>query len=167
MKVFSRFRIILLVALALAIFSPRAEAQTTNIPSLSFSVDVSAPSTVVNNGVTYTINLANVNAVISLINVVVTNTWSAPVSLIGTPQITFGTGTVNVTTNNVAFQFNSLNPGQNAQMTLTVAPTVAGALTDFVSVRTDTFTNIATTNVVIQVTNAVVPSTDLAVSLSA
>jgi uncharacterized repeat protein (TIGR01451 family) len=107
----------------------------------------------VSNSLTYTINVTNLNT-IPLLDTLVTNQLSASFQFV---NATGPSGTYLVNSNVVVFDlrsfFSSFN--QLAQLTLTVQPAAAGFITNTVSVSSITVTNTASTNVVVQVTNAV------------
>ena len=138
---------------------PRAGAQ-----GFGLSVTESANSIVVSNSLTYTINVTNLTG-IPLQNVVVTNLLPAsvlPVSFTVSQGSSTNFGSV------VVFylgQMPSTPPGI-ALLTLTVQPTVAGSITNTVTVASTTVTNTASTNVVVQVTNAPIITTDLGVAVT-
>ena len=138
---------------------PRAGAQ-----GFGLSVTESANSIVVSNSLTYTINVTNLTG-IPLQNAVVTNLLPAsvlPVSYTVSQGSSTNFGSV------VVFylgQMPSTPPGI-ALLTLTVQPTVAGFITNTVTVASTTVTNTASTNVVVQVTNAPIITTDLGVAVT-
>jgi uncharacterized repeat protein (TIGR01451 family) len=165
MKVFSRFRIILLAALFVAIFSPRAEAQS--ISNIVFSAGASPTSVAPNTPITYTINLTN-SSLSVLSNVTVSNTWSQTV-FISSAQLTFPSGGFVVITtngNSLVFNLGGFGSGQRV-LTVTLTTTNVGSLTDTITIHTDSdLTSVLSTNVIVTVANAVVPAANLQVSLT-
>jgi uncharacterized repeat protein (TIGR01451 family) len=155
MKVFAVVRRLAPLVIGLILAGNEAGAQ-----NLVLSVTTSTNSVVLSNSVTYTINLTNNGGLLQ--NVFVTNAPSAPVLLLGATNIQgsfFNNGSVLVFT-----LLQLVGGGGVAQMTMTVAPTAVGFLTNRVSVGAFPLisTNL-TTNVVIQVTP---PQADLAVGIS-
>jgi uncharacterized repeat protein (TIGR01451 family) len=154
MKVFTAVRMLMPLVVGLIFTCPQAGAQ-----NLVLSVTTSTNTVVVSNSVTYTINLTNQTGVL-LQNVSVTNVPSAPVLLLSATNLQ---GSIFTNAAVVVFNLVQLVGGGFAQMTMTVAPTTVGILTNTVSVGTFISTNIITTNVVIQVTAA---QADLAVGIA-
>src|SRR5262249_42849095 len=134
------------------------------IPGAPFSVLISAPSVTISNPVTYTISITNQTGV-PLQNLFVTNTWSETVFV--SAQIIDGNPGNIVTNGNLVFDLGTLNFGNFRKMTVTATATNAGPLTNFVVIPTSTVTNLSTTNVLVQVTNAAPPApVDLSVSVT-
>ena len=116
----------------------------------------------VSNSLTYTINVTNLTG-ITLPDVLVTNQLPAsvvPLSYSISPQ-GFYTNYGSV----VVFDLGQMIYGQSALLQLTVEPTTAGLITNTVTVTSISVTNIASTNSVTQVTNAVILA-DLGVTLA-
>jgi uncharacterized repeat protein (TIGR01451 family) len=156
MKFFSAARLLVLLMISLIFGGRQVGAQ-----NLVLSVTASTNSVVVSNSVTYTISLTNQTAVL-LNTIFITNAPSAPVLLLDATNAQgsfFEDGSV------LVFTLPQLVGGGFAQMTMTVAPTGAGFLTNTVSVSTFPLiaTNFLTTNVFVQV---VPPQSDLAVGIS-
>jgi uncharacterized repeat protein (TIGR01451 family) len=109
----------------------------------------------VSNSLTYTINVTNLNA-FPLTDVLVTNLLSASFQFV---NATGPSGTYSVNGNVAVFDLGSYFSTyyEVAQLTLTVRPTVAGSITNMVTVSSITVTNTAATNVVVQVNNGVSP----------
>jgi len=148
-----------LVAAGLMAACPRAGAQ-----GFGFSVTESASSIVVSNSLTYTINVTNLTG-LPLLDALVTNLLPAsvqPVSFTASQGSSTNYGSV------VVFNLGQLpsTPPGIALLTLTVQPTAAGFITNTVTVASDTVTNTASTNVVVQVTNAPVITADLGVAVT-
>jgi len=158
MKVFLHLRTLALLVAGLMAASPRAGAQFV------LSVTSSASSILVGNSLTYTINMTNLTAGSSY--VFVTNTFPAAAQLLGASITFLPLGSGNIITNANGFSFLiMLASGAPAQMTVLAAPTQAGFFTNMVTVFVSGVTNF-TTNVVIQVTNSVVPQADLGVAIT-
>jgi uncharacterized repeat protein (TIGR01451 family) len=153
MRILFCFRACAVVFFAIGTCGERVHAQS---PILN--VTSSANSVLVSNAVTFSINVTNQTGA-SLTDVTVTHSVSSFVNLLSATS-SIGTGTN--TTTNYLFSLGTLTNGSSAQMTLTVAPTVAGNLVNRFTVRNATFTNIAETNITVLVTNL---QTDLAVSI--
>ncbi len=159
-----------LATLVLHLATLGVEAQTPR--SFGMGVVPSTVSLAVGQPLTYTLTLTNVTGV-SLPEVFVTNAFSGLVG-IEAANFTFGqgtaySGTIITNGNELLFRlagFGSL--GLFAQMTLTVAPSAGGLLTNTVTIGVPSEPALPLpppTNVVVEVTNKVV-SADLAVSLS-
>ena len=148
-----------LVVAGLLAVCPKAGAQ-----GFGLSVAASANSMVVSNSLTYTVNVTNLTG-IPLQNALVTNLLPAsvqPVSFTASQGSSTNFGSV------VVFylgQMSSTPPGI-ALLTLTVQPTAAGFITNTVTVTSITVTNTASTNVVVQVTNAPIITADLGVMIA-
>lgn len=134
----------LLVA-GLLVAGVRVEAQGFGLSATS-----STNLVILNNSLTYTINVTNHTGVL-LTNVFVTNTPSATVVL---GSVTASQGTNFTNSASLIFALGSLTNGTSAQMTLTLQPTTTGFLINTIVVGSDTVTNIAFTNVVVQVITA-------------
>lgn len=156
MKGFAKLTLGLLVT-AMMIAGPRAGAQ-----QFILSVTPSANSILVNNSLTYTITVTNLGADV---DAVVTNFLPASVQFLNATNFYNSTGAY--LTNSVVFQFNPLLSLNVAQMTVTVIPTKAGSITDTVVVASTDFgnTNLASTNVVVNVTNLPPTLADLGVTM--
>ncbi len=139
----------------------RADAQ------LYFGLSLSSTATniQVSNSVTITINLTNVSQ-IPMVDVLVTNILPSSVQILSTTTDYSGSSAV-VNGGVVVFLIPNFNFPGIAQMTVSAKPTVAGLITNLVTAYSQTFsyTN-ASTNLVIQVTNPIVPSADLGVAIT-
>lgn len=162
MIMFFHLRMLALLTAGLLATSPRADAQ------LFFSVTSSAKSILVNNSLTYTINLTNRTG--GLLTVNVTNTFSPTPQLLGA-SFTLGTGTT--VTNADGFSFTVTlaggippQPPQPAQMVESVVPTQAGSFTNTIVIALANGTTNFITNLVTQVTNSVAPQADLGVLIA-
>jgi uncharacterized repeat protein (TIGR01451 family) len=154
MKFFSRFRMLLLIAVGLMLANPRADAQ-----GFGFSVTASTNLVVgTSSSLTYGINLTNQTGIL-LTNVFVTNTFSAGVTVI---SATNSQGSNSIISSSLIFNLGAITNGNSAKMSLTVQPTTAGFLTNMVVVAATGVTNTASTNVVTQVFTA---QADLGVSI--
>ena len=134
--------------LATDIVCPRADAQ-----QFGLSVTPSARSILVGSPLTYTINLTNLSG--GAVDTVVTNFLPSPAQFQSATNFYNGNGTY--LTNSVYFGFTAFPSGNFAKMTVTVVPTASGSITDTVIVASVDYgyTNTVSTNVVVQVTNAV------------
>jgi len=149
MKFIDRWRLLTLIVLAGGLLGVRA-----GTPAIAFTVSASTNLLTQNNPVTYTFTLTN-NLGANLDNLVVTNTFSSPVTVTNyyTPQ---GTGSLVYVTITNSFIFdlgNLLYPTNRLQFYLTVVPQSLGLVTNSV-VLTSTGTNVVATNLVTQVVNA-------------
>ena len=158
-EVFFKFRMFAVLAAALMLVGTKTEAQSSG--SFGLSVTPSASSLLVSNSLTYTITVTNLLGVLD--DAVVSNTLPASVQLINA-NASLG-GAVTNFGSIVVFDMGGLAFGAVAQMSLTVQPTVTGFLTNMVVVSTVEVTNIAATNVVVQVTNTVIQA-DLGVTIT-
>jgi len=164
-------------ALELVIAATPVEAQ---VLGLGFSVTPSTDALLVSNSLTYTINVTNGTGFI-LSDLWVTNTFSAPVT-IGTISFTLGNGVnyngfVYTNGNTVLFDFNQFRTTGTStgvgQASFSLVPDPAsfgsnGFLTNGVVAivpASQNVTNTVSTNVVVQITNAIVKA-DLGVSIS-
>ncbi|HEV2434824.1 MAG TPA: hypothetical protein VG077_02390 [Verrucomicrobiae bacterium] len=156
MKGFSHFLKSGLLALAMIIACLRVGAQ-----GFGLSVFPSANPILVNNSLTYTINVTNLTGG-DLTDAVVTNVLPASVQIL---SVTNSQGFYLVTNNTVLFDLGAFYVIYPALLTVTVRPTAVGSITDLVTVASGYTTNTASTNVVVQVTNAVVQA-DLGVTIA-
>jgi uncharacterized repeat protein (TIGR01451 family) len=158
MKGFLHLRMLALVAAGLMVCAcPRAGAQ-----GFGLSVTESANSIVVSNSLTYTINVTNLTT-IPLTDVLVTNLLPAsvqPLSATNSQGSATNYGSV------VVFDLGPFNINAVALLTLTVQPTATGFITNTVTVASVTVTNTASTNLVVQVTNAPMITADLGVAVT-
>ena len=145
MRIFLNFRMLALLVAGLLVAGVRVEAQGFGLSATS-----STNLVILNNSLTYTINVTNHTGVL-LTNVFVTNTPSATVVL---GSVTASQGTNFTNSASLIFALGSLTNGTSAQMTLTLQPTTTGFLINTIVVGSDTVTNIAFTNVVVQVITA-------------
>jgi uncharacterized repeat protein (TIGR01451 family) len=159
MKDILHLRVLALVVAGLLVVCPRAGAQGLGF---GFSVTPSADTMLVSNSLTYTINVTNLTT-IPLLDVLVTNLLPPSVqALIATNSQGSATNYGGV----VVFDLGAFNINGVALLSLTVQPTAAGFITNTVTVTSITVTNTATTNVVVQVTNAVPVEADLGVVIA-
>jgi len=156
MEFFLRLRIWVTLAASLLAGGLRADAQ-----GFGFSVTDSANSILVNNSVTYTINVTNLTN-ISLSDALVTNLLPSSVQPL---SVTYSQGTYVTYGSVVVFDLGAFGIGGIAQLSLTVQPTAAGFITNTVTLTSISVTNTASTNVVVQATNAVIQA-DLGVALA-
>jgi len=162
MKDFLHLRMLALVAAGLMLVAcPRAGAQAQGF---GLSVTPSATSMLVSNSLTYTINVTNLNT-IPLLDTLVTNTLSASFQFV---SATGPSGSYSTNGNVVVFDLGSFFNSyfEVAQLTLTVQPTATGFITNMVTITSITVTNTASTNVVVQVTNAPIITADLGVMIA-
>jgi uncharacterized repeat protein (TIGR01451 family) len=150
------FRMFFAAAAALILTGTTAQAQ-----GFGLSVSSSANSILVSNTVTYTMTVANLTGVtLSSVEVI----SALPTSVQITGEFT-SQGTNTVTGSVVVFNLGLLVNNEVAQLNVSAQPTVAGFITNMVSVSA-TGVNTAATNVVILVTNTVIQS-DLGVAMTA
>ena len=130
------------------------------------SVTGSANSIIVSNSLTYTINVTNLNQ--TLTTTFVTNLLPASVQFQSANPTGTYTNNGSVVVFNLGAYFGGVGfqNGQSAQLTLTVQPTVAGFITNMITVASFEVTNTASTNVVVQVTNAPIVTADLGVAVT-
>jgi len=119
-------------------------------------------SIAVNETLTYTIFVTN--ATVNLMEIRVTNTFLAPVTILSLSNNYFGGFETN-TANQAIFVF-TLQPNPPAILTVRVRPTAAGTLTNLISIRESLTASIASEEITTPVTNAVPPETDLGVSVA-
>jgi len=157
-RIFFHCRSLIWLALGLAIVAgPRLEAQ-----GLRYGVTVSTNFIVVNNTLTYTINLTNLLS--QAYPVFVTNTMPLSAQL-RDASVTVGTGTVITNLDGYSFIV-TLGNLSRAQMTVQARPTETGWFTNRVSLFASGFIDDAT-NMVVLVTNPAPPAVaDLAVAMS-
>ena len=124
------------------------------------SVVPSSNPILVGNSLTYTINLTN--ASYDLNDAVVTNAFPASVQI---SSVLYSQGSYFVTNNTVLFDLGPFYARLPVQLTVTVEPMAIGLITNFVTVASAYTTNTASTNVVVQVTNAV-NQADLGVTMT-
>ncbi len=162
MRFFYILRIIAVLTIATLAAGSRAEAQ-------AFGLGVTnAPTSLgVSNLLTYSISVTNLSLVL-LSDVVVSNVLPASIVLV---QVNIGQGTAayytNASTNVLVFDLGAFVYPGIAQMSFTVRPTVAGPLTNTITVAAPGLLIVpVSTNVVNQVTNAVVLTADLGVAMT-
>ncbi|HTV63337.1 MAG TPA: DUF11 domain-containing protein [Verrucomicrobiae bacterium] len=156
MKFPINFRALAIFLAAFVIGGARAYAQGFGLLASS-----SASSILVSNSVTYTINVTNFTG-IPLADAMVTNTLPASVE-VSSASTTQGSYAINGSV--VLFDLGQFSAGGIAQLTVTAEPTAAGFITNAITVISITVTNTASTNVVVQVTNAVIQA-DLGVTIT-
>lgn len=153
-----KFQSLILLALALLFTGTKVEAQGR----FDLSVTASSSTVLVSNSVTYTIYVTNLNA--DLPNTVVTNTLPDSVEFVSAQS---SQGVIsNYNDKVIVFNLGTFVYTAVAQMNVTARPTTAGFFTNFVSVSYFAVTNIASTNVVVEVTNTPLPQVDLGVLIS-
>jgi uncharacterized repeat protein (TIGR01451 family) len=146
-----------LLALGLMAVAIRVEAQYVGL-----SV-VASPSPVgISNNLTYTITVTNLSPTEISENYIITNTLPTSAQF----QSASPSGSYVNNGNIVTFSFTGLAWGGVVQMTVTALPTTAGLITDSVFVISGDLLYSASTSVVVQVTNVVVPQADLAVAMT-
>ena len=156
MKDFLHLRMLMPVVAGLILCAgPRAGAQ-----GFGLSVTESATSMLVSNSLTYTINVTNLNQ-FPLTDVLVTNLLSASFQFVNATGPSGTSVNGNVAVFDLGSYFSTYY--EVAQLTLTIQPTVAGSITNMITVTSITVTNTASTNVVVLVTNVVA---DLGVALT-
>jgi uncharacterized repeat protein (TIGR01451 family) len=156
MKAFLHLQMLVLVMAGTLAVCQRASAQ-----GFGLSVSNSANSIMVSNSVTYTINVTNQNNQ-DLTDALVTNLLPASV------QFVSATTTLGTFTNYgsvMVFDLGQFFNNAKALLALTVQPTVVGLITNTITVTSISVTNIASTNVVVQVTNVVIQA-DLGVAIT-
>lgn len=160
MKALFHFSLPALLLAVLVINGPRAGAQ-----GFGLSVAASAPSLLVSNSLTYTISVTNLNE-IPLADTLVTNSLSAPFQFGGAAGPSGSTYSTNG--NTVVLDLGSYFSTylEVAQLTLTVQPTETGSFANAVTVGSITVTNLASTNVVVLVTNVAPTLADLGVAVA-
>jgi uncharacterized repeat protein (TIGR01451 family) len=124
---------------------PQAGAQ-----GFGLSVTASAASMLVSNSLTYTINVTNLTGR-ALQDALVTNLLPASVQPV---SYTASQGSSTNYDSIVVFDLGGFTYPGFAQLSLTVQPTAAGFITNTVTVISMTVTNTASTNAIVQVTNA-------------
>jgi uncharacterized repeat protein (TIGR01451 family) len=160
MKEFLHLRVLALVVAGLMAACPRAGAQ-----GFGLSVTESANSVLQNSPLTYTISVTNLTG-LPLTDALVTNQLSASFQFVSAAVIAApGPGSYSTNGSVVVFDLGEFNFPGIAQVTLTVQPTATGSITNTVTVTSVTVTNTASTNVAVQVTNAVILA-DLGVAMT-
>ena len=157
MRFFFKLRRFAVLVAALMVLSARAEGQ-----GIFLSATGSPTSLQVSNSLTYTVTVTN--NLVFLSSAVVSNSFPSTVRFVSANP---GTG-VTFATNaeGGAFSISGFNVGTFVQMTLTVQPTAAGSLTNWVRFYSPYVTNAPSARVVTQVTNAVPPQADLGVAIA-
>ena len=151
------------LALALAIAGLLAALPRAGAQGLGLSVTQSASSILVSNSLTYTINLTNLTGIPApLADVLVTNLLpSSVLPLTATNSQGSATNYGSV----VVFDVTNFFNGSAVQLSLVVQPTVAGSITNTVTIFSVGVIG-ATNSVVVQVTNPPVILADLGVALT-
>lgn len=131
----------------------------TSAQNLVLSVSSSASSVTVSNNLTFTINVTNqTSATISNLSV-----SYAPLDfLVNLINATTSTGTMTTTATNLVFTLGNLVTNGTANMTVIVSPEARGTLTNVFTAFNPASTNLAQTNLVVQVLSL---PTDLVVAL--
>lgn len=156
MKIFAFFRMIVLVAVALVAADLRVSAQTLN-----YSLASSASSVLVGNSVTFSIDITNLTGN-TLESLIVTDSLPSTVQITSvSPDVA---SFINYS-NYVVFNFINFSFSEITEMTVTAKPTVVGFITNTLTINSFGFFTNATTNIVVDVTNAVTDA-DLSVSMS-
>ena len=157
MKAFFHLQMLALFVFGLMAVCPRAGAQGF----FGLSVTNSANSILVSNSLTYTINVTNLTGVL-LADAQVTNLLPASVQFVSASP---SQGSYTNYGSVVVFDLGQFFNNEIAFLTLTVQPTAIGLITNTVTVTSISVINTASTNVVIQVTNAVIQA-DLGVTIA-
>ncbi|HXR04403.1 MAG TPA: DUF11 domain-containing protein [Verrucomicrobiae bacterium] len=158
MKAFLHLRMLALIAVGTLPVCPRAGAQGQGF---GLSVTPSANSVFVNNPLTYSISVTNLTGLV-LVDAVVTNVLPASATF---QSATNSQGIILTNNSTVVFDLSTFYVGQVALLSVTVVPTAVGFITNTVIVVSAYATNTASSNVVIQVTNAVAQA-DLGVAIT-
>ena len=149
MKIFARLREVMLVIVVLIVAGWRAEGQF-----LTFSVTSTANSLLVSNPVTFTISITN-SFNQPFANLVVTD--SLPSSVQITSATTDNPQSSDIVSSNlVIFSLGTLDINNIWNITVSVLPTVAGLITNTVTITTPTLLTNSETNLVLDVTNSVI-----------
>ena len=154
MNYFPRLPVCLLVVAGLFAIGRRAPAQ-----GFGLGVTTSTNLVVGANSVTYHIGLTNQTGFL-LPNVLVTNTFSASVTLL---NATNSQGTNYIDSSSFVFNLGLMTNGASAQMAVAVQPTTAGWLTNLIVAATLDRTNLA---VAVSVVQVVASQADLGVSIA-
>jgi uncharacterized repeat protein (TIGR01451 family) len=154
MKMLSRMRTVVLLTLGLIFTVDRAEAQ-----GFGLSATPSANAVAVSNSLTYTVLVTNLTGVAQ--TVTVSNILTGPFLLFSASVP--GLGVIITNGNTVTFGFPMSSNGVS-QLGMTLAPTRAGNLTNFVTVFGGDGSNTASARVVTLVTNVIL--SDLAVGMT-
>ncbi|MGA3282910.1 MAG: DUF11 domain-containing protein [Verrucomicrobiota bacterium] len=157
MKLFSHFRTLMMLAVGLTAASLRADAQ-----GFGLSVTSSATSIQVSNSLTFTINVTNSTGFF-LQDAVVTNTLPPSVQIL---NATNSQGTNLISGSTVRFNLGPFVVGGTVLLAVAAEPTAAGFITNTVTVASSTAASTASTNTVVLVTNAVIPTVDLGVMIT-
>jgi len=148
MKLFARLRHLMLFAVVLVFAGRQAEGQ-----SVTYSVTSSASSLQLSNTVTFTIGITNLTDQ-PLYDLVVTDSLPASVEITNTTTDSLSSDVVS--SNLATFTLSPLGVGLSWQITVTALPTVAGLITNVVTIYTPTLVGTAETNLVVDVTNLVI-----------
>jgi uncharacterized repeat protein (TIGR01451 family) len=162
MKLFSRLRMTAALAVVLIFIGATAGAQTFGLGVTNSAGDNSTGSLLVNNSLTYTINVTNLSGSLQPEGAV-SNVFSGPFLLLN------ATNTAGSFTNYGSVVVFDLFAFPTAQITLTIQPTAAGFFTNAITVATTNAGLVifpVSTNIVTQVTNAVPTQADLGVTLT-
>jgi uncharacterized repeat protein (TIGR01451 family) len=116
---------------------------------------------ILNNSLTYTINVTNQTGLL-LTNFYVTNTLSAPVQFLSAGS-SYATNSAVTNATGLVFTFGQFTNGDTAQMIMILQPQSLGFLTNFIVVASTQVTNTVATNIVAQVITA---QADLGVSMT-
>jgi uncharacterized repeat protein (TIGR01451 family) len=147
----------LLLAWLMVAACPQAGAQ-----GFGLSVTASAASMLASNSLTYTINVTNLTGR-ALQDALVTNLLPVSVQPL---SVTYSQGSYTTSGSVVVFDLGGFAYPGFAQLSLTVQPTAAGSITNTVTVTSITVADTASTNVIVQVTNAVPAAADLGVTIA-
>ena len=164
MKLFSRLRMTAALAVVLIFIGANAGAQalTFGLGVTNSAGDNSTGSLLVNNSLTYAISVTNLIDLVP--TALISNVLPASVEFL---SATNSQGSVTSYGSVIVFDLGPFGAGQTAQLSLTVQPTVAGFITNAISVNvTNLILFPVTTNIVTLITNLVPTEADLGVALT-
>ncbi len=164
MKLFSRLRMTAALAVVLIFIGANAGAQTLTfgLGVTNSAGDNSTGSVLVNNSLTYAISVTNLIDLVP--TALISNVLPASVEFL---SATNSQGSVTSYGSVIVFDLGPFGAGQTAQLSLTVQPTVAGFITNAISVNvTNLILFPVTTNIVTLITNLVPTEADLGVALT-
>ncbi|HWY31503.1 MAG TPA: hypothetical protein VNX46_12145, partial [Candidatus Acidoferrum sp.] len=149
MKLFARVRDLMLVAVVLIAAGWRAEGQT-----LTFSVTSTASSVLVSNSLTFFISVTNSTG-IPIANLVITDSLPASVQITSTTSDNPSSTDI-VSSNSATFSLATLAVLQSWNITVSALPTVAGLITNTVTITTPILFTNGEASIVVDVTNVVI-----------
>ena len=171
MKLFSNVRLVLLLLIGLAFGGGRAEAVTSGFRLSAYNFTTTDTTTNVyftNNPVATVIFVTNYNAGFNLSFTYVTNAFSVPVTFLGPLTNDYSTNlfadVVSISTNadTVIYSVQNLSTNVVIEIAFAWQPLTTGPITNVIEVASSSYTNTASTNLVINQIYAA--SADLAVS---